>query len=390
MKAVSVGIIGSGFASHFHSRAFDRVAGVAVRKRAITDIDIQKAQAVATLHNFEEYHEDYRVLLKDPQIDVIDICTPPFLHAKITLEAIAAGKHVLCEKPLTGYFGAPGDVPPIGDTVPKSRMYQGVTDEIATLRDALAGSDRLFMYAENYVYSPNILKTAEIIRARKSRILFMKGEESLKGSSSPVAGQWDKTGGGSLIRVGCHPVGGILWLKREEARARGIDIRVASVLCDTGRMTPSLSEHEHRHIAFRPVDVEDYASVAITFTDGTKALVIAGDTMLGGTTNYVEVYANDATMHCRITPSDNLSTYMLDEEGMKDVYISEMLPGKTGWQKAFVAEDVLRGYTGQFQDFMECVATGRQPLSDFDLASDSIRVIYAAYLSSEEGRRVAF
>ncbi len=390
MKAVSVGIIGSGFASHFHSRAFDRVAGVAVRKRAIADIDIQKAQAVATLHNFEEYHEDYRVLLKDPQIDVIDICTPPFLHAKITLEAIAAGKHVLCEKPLTGYFGAPGDVPPIGDTVPKSRMYQGVTDEIATLRDALAGSDRLFMYAENYVYSPNILKTAEIIRARKSRILFMKGEESLKGSSSPVAGQWDKTGGGSLIRVGCHPVGGILWLKREEARARGIDIRVASVLCDTGRMTPSLSEHEHRHIAFRPVDVEDYASVAITFTDGTKALVIAGDTMLGGTTNYVEVYANDATMHCRITPSDNLSTYMLDEEGMKDVYISEMLPGKTGWQKAFVAEDVLRGYTGQFQDFMECVATGRQPLSDFDLASDSIRVIYAAYLSSEEGRRVAF
>ena len=246
MKEVTVGIIGSGFASHFHSKAFSRVAGLTVRKKAIADIDIEKARTVADLYHFEEYHEDYRALLRDPEIDVIDICTPPFLHSRIAIETIEAGKHVLCEKPLTGYFGAPGDTAPIGDTVPKARMYRGVLDDIAAMRNALAGSDRLFMYAENYVYSPNILKAAEIIRAKKSRILFMKGEESLKGSSSPVAGQWDKTGGGSLIRVGCHPIGGILWLKREEARARGVEIGVESVLCDTGRMTPSLSEHATR------------------------------------------------------------------------------------------------------------------------------------------------
>ena len=53
------------------------------------------------------------------------------------------------------------------------------------------------MYAENFVYAPGIQKS-EIIRNKKSQILFMKGEESLRGSSSPVAGSWDKTGGGSL------------------------------------------------------------------------------------------------------------------------------------------------------------------------------------------------
>ncbi len=126
----------------------------------------------------------------------------------MTMEALAAGKHVICEKPLTGYFGAPGDETPIGDRVPKSVMYDKVLGDIRNLGKVVAESNRLFMYAENYVYSPNILKAAEIIRARKSRILFMKGEESLKGSSSPVAGRWDKTGGGSLIRVGCHPIGG--------------------------------------------------------------------------------------------------------------------------------------------------------------------------------------
>ena len=388
MKEVVVGVVGGGFASHFHSRCFARVSGFSVRLKAIADVEIEKAKAVAEAYRYEEYHDDYSALLRDPEIDVVDICTPPFLHPRITMEAMEAGKHVICEKPLAGYFGSPGDIEPIGDTVPKSRMYQSVLTEIETMKAALEGRDRLFMYAENYVYSPNILKAAEIVRAKKSKILFMKGEESLKGSTSPVAGRWDKTGGGSLIRVGCHPLGGILWLKREEARAGGAQIGVHSVLCDTGRMTPGLDEYERRHISVRPVDVEDYASVALTFSDGTKALVIAGDTMLGGTRNYVEVYANDAVMHCRITPSDVMSTYMLDEEGLENVYISEMLPAKTGWQQPFVAEEHLRGYAAQFQDFIECAATGRAPLSDFELACETIRVIYAAYLSAEEGRRV--
>lgn len=390
MKTVTVGVVGAGFAARFHCRSFKGVAGVNVRVKAVADVDSVKAAELARDFCLEGHTDDYGHLLKDPEIDVIDICTPPFLHPAMTVEALTAGKHVICEKPLTGYFGRPGDETPIGDRVPKERMYNSVLEDLKVLEEAVSNSGKLFMYAENYVYSPNILKAAEIVRARKSKILFMKGEESLKGSTSPVAGQWDKTGGGSLIRVGCHPIGGVLWLKGEEAKARAVSIGIESVVADVARMTPSLTDHERRHISVRPEDVEDFASLILTFTDGTRALILAGDTMLGGTKNYVEVYANDAVMHCMITPSDNMSTYMLDEEGMDDVYISEMLPAKTGWQRPFVAEGVLRGYAGQFQDFMECAATGREPLSGFDLARDVARVIYGAYLSAERGERVFF
>lgn len=390
MEKVTIGIVGAGFASHFHCRSFAKVAGIHVRVKSAADVDLARAAALARNFGLEEFHADYRALLNDPEIDVIDICTPPFLHPAMTMEALEAGKHVICEKPLTGYFGAPGDPEPIGDRVCREAMYASVLRDLEKLETAVRESDKLFMYAENYVYSPNILKAAEIIRARKSKILFMKGEESLKGSTSPVAGRWDKTGGGSLMRVGCHPVGGILWLKNEEARARGENFGIKSVICDTARITDGLTERERRHISVRPEDVEDFASLTLTFADGTKAAVIAGDTMLGGTRNYVEVYANDAVMYCRITPSDNLSTYMLDEDGMDGVYISEMLPAKTGWQKPFVAEDHLRGYIGQFQDFMECAVTGREPLSGFGLARDTAKVIYGAYLSAEQGRRFEF
>lgn len=218
--------------------------------------------------------------------------------------------------------------------------------------------------------------------------MFFKGEESLKGSSSPLAGEWEKTGGGSFIRVGAHPLAGILYLKEVEARARGEQIEVASVLADTAAVTKCLNEHEHRHIAASPVDVEDFANVTVTFTDGSKAVVIATDLVLGGTKNYIEVYCNDGVLMCTLTPTDMLGTYFLDEEGLEDVNLAEMLPSKLGWNKAFVMDEIVRGYTGELQDFMEAIAGGREPASGFRLAYQTTRAIYAAYRSAEEGRRV--
>ena len=73
-----------------------------------------------------------------------------------------------------------------------------------------------------------------------------------------------------------------------------------------------------------------------------------------------------------------------DEKGLENVEIAEMLPTYIGWQHVFVSDEVLRGYVGEMQDFVECVAYGRRPLSGFDLAFETVKVIYAAYQSAEE------
>ena len=157
-----------------------------------------------------------------------------------------------------------------------------------------------------------------------------------------------------------------------------------------GVTTACLTEHEHRHISARPEDVEDYAAVTVTFSDGTKCLTIASDTVLGGSKNYIEVYSNDSALMCNITPTDILNTYFLDEDGLEDVYLAEMLPKKLGWNKAFVSDEVIRGYTGELQDFMETVAYDREPASNFELAYETTKIMYAAYCSAEEGRRFDF
>lgn len=385
---INIGLVGSGYAAQLHCNGYKKVSGIQVRIKTVCDIDEQKARKMAENFNIEVACKDFEEILKDEEIDIVDICTPPFLHGEMIKNALSAGKHVICEKPLTGYFGRPGDPRPVGRKVPKSVMYERVVEELAELKKIVEKSDKLFMYAENYVYCPTVLKAGEIIAKKKSKILFMKGEESLSGSSSPVAGYWSKTGGGSLIRIGCHPLGGILWLKQREAAARGEVIGVRSVCCDTGSAVFALQEQDKRYIRANPFDVEDTACAVVTFSDGTKALVIAADTVLGGTNNYLQVYADDVALHCNITPSGNMSAYFLDEEGLQDVQIAEMLSTYLGWQNVFVADEVLRGYAGELQDFVECVALNRKPLSDFWLACETVKVIYAAYWAADEGRRI--
>jgi len=389
MRTIKIALIGAGYGGVLHANGYGKVSKVPVKIKTIVDAcDMGKAQKFAEAYGIENVTMHIEDALDDPEIDIIDICTPPISHVDITMKALKAGKHVICEKPLTGYFGEEDDEKPIGIKVPKAKMYKKVIEQVEELRKVVESSNKLFMYAENFVYCPSVIKSAEIIRSKKSKILFMKGEESLRGSSSPVAGHWDKTGGGSLIRIGCHPLTGILWLKQVEAEARNEEIHVVSVTADMGNTTTNLTEYEKRHLTIKPYDVEEFANVTLTFSDNSKAIIIASDNVLGGTKNYIEIYANDGTLINNITPADNLRAYFLDQEGIENVQFSEMLPEKTGWNNLFVCDEILRGYVYEMQDFVECVAYGRKPVSGFDLAYEAIKVIYAAYQSAEEGRKI--
>lgn len=352
---ICIGMAGAGRATELHINALKRFTGIPLRFKMIVARRKEQLEVAKAIYGFEETSYDFEDLLTDPDIDVIDICTPPYVHEEMIERAMLAGKHVICEKPLTGYFGMSGDEYPIGINVSKKVMYLQLLESIRRLRQIIRKSGKKFMYAENFVYAPAVLKAAEIITAKKSRILYAKGEESLKGSSSPVAGEWDKTGGGTFIRTGSHPLSAILWLKQQEAKAHGIDIKVKSVIADMGRITPNLSDYEHRHIAANPVDVEDCGTVILNFTDDSRAVIIAADTLLGGSKNYVELYCNDAAINCTLTMSDLMSTYFLDEDNLDNVYISEMLPSKIGWNKPFLEDEIIRGYTDEMRDFMEAI-----------------------------------
>lgn len=387
-EQICIGMAGAGRATELHMEAYGHVKDISLRYKKIFAQHQESVTVAKEKYGYEEICTDFEEMLNDSEIDVIDICTPPYLHKEMIIRTLKAGKHVICEKPLTGYFGEEDDRKPIGIHVNREKMLKSLLRDMKEIQTVLKESGKRFMYAENFIYAPAIQKMAEIISKKKSRILCLKGEESLKGSSSKVAGYWDKTGGGTFTRTGSHPLSAVLWLKQVEAQARNVSIEVKSVIADMGYITNQLNEYEHRHIAARPIDVEDFGTAILTFSDDTKAIIIATDTLLGGSCNYVEAYCNDATLKCNLTMNNMMSTYFLDEDRMDDVYISEMLPSKLGWNNPFVLDEIVRGYSAEIQDFMEAIAYEREPVSNFKLAYDTALITYAAYLSAEKGQTV--
>ncbi|MCC8061171.1 MAG: Gfo/Idh/MocA family oxidoreductase [Clostridiales bacterium] len=387
MKKVRVGLVGSGFSAVLHAEAYQKVYGLDVKIKAIASVE-ETVTAFAEKYGIKDIYKDYQEMLKDPEIEVIDICTPPHLHVPMVINALEAGKHVICEKPLTGYFGEKGAAERVGTDVPKSEMYRRILEELDQVRKIVEEKGRLFMYAENFIYASAVKKTVEFLGAKKSKILYIKGEESHSGSHAHHAAYWKYNGGGSFIRQGSHPLSAALYLKQKEAEFRNEQVKLKSVVGDMGVVQSCLKETEKKYIASRPVDVEDLANVILTFDDGTKANIVAGDMVLCGVRNIMEVFTNDGAYLNNIAPNSQLMAYHADERGLEDVYITEKVMNKSGWQPVFVDEEIARGYVGEIQDFMECVATGREPQSGFQLAYDTTRAIYAAYCSAEDGVRV--
>src|ERR1700755_2911357 len=289
MNKIRVGLAGCGFVAELHMYAYRRVYGVDVEVSAVAARGDHVVE-FARRHVIANTHRSFADLIADRDLDVIDICTPPNLHGQMIVEAMQAGKHVICEKPFAGYFGREGDKAPIGRNVPKALMYERVLEEMQQTRAAIEKTGKLFMYAEDWIYAPAVTKTAEILRATRDKILFMKGEESHSGSHAAHAAQWAMTGGGSLIRMGCHPLSAALYLKQVEAKARGEAITVASVTCDVGNVAACLPAYERGVVKSNPVDVEDWGTLTITFSDGTKATVFSGDMIAGGVRNLMEIY----------------------------------------------------------------------------------------------------
>jgi predicted dehydrogenase len=176
-----------------------------------------------------------------------------------------------------------------------------------------------------------------------------------------------------------------LSLKRSEGEARlGRPIRPATVSARTHEITRHKNFQDEGFLRTDYDDVEDYSQMHVTFEDGTVADIFASELVLGGVHNWLEVFANNHRTRCNLNPVDALETYNPREELLKDVYVVEKIGTKQGWSHPAADEDWQHGYPQEFQDFMECIRDGREPLSNGELARDTIAVLYTAYVSAEK------
>jgi predicted dehydrogenase len=374
---IRIGIAGTGFAGRFHLENFPEGSAQVV---GVTSSRAESRDAFAAKHGLRSFASVAEML---PEIDVLDICTPPSSHSQYILEAAAAGKHVIVEKPLTGFYGSP-------EQYDKRQMLAGVVEELRRLRDAVRSAGINLGYAENFVYAPSIQKEREIVEKTRAQILRMVGEESHNGSHSPVYGIWSIQGGGSLIAKGCHPLGAILYLKRKEGIARtGKPIRPVAVTARTHSITRLPGFEDKGFLRTRYQDTEDYALLHVVFEDGMVADITASELVLGGIYDFVEVFANNHRTRCRMSPVNVLDVYNPKHEQFKDLYLVEKISSNEGWIPASPEEGWSLGYGRELRNFVDSLRSGHAPESDLDLAIDTTLTLYAGYVSADEkGREV--
>jgi predicted dehydrogenase len=393
MAKLRVGLVGYGYAAGLHMPGFQALGPDRCEVVAVCGRSQERAQGFAHRYGIPRAFGSFQEMVEGVDFEVADLAVPNHLHTRFALDAARAGKHIICEKHLTGYFGEP-DTPPgelIGKTVPKQKMLERVVEDCNRIGDAVASAGVHFGYAENWVYAPSFVKLRRLADAAGGTVLRIEAEESHSGSPSVYAKRWQTAGGGSLVLKGAHPLGAVLQLKQWEGQHKfGRPIRPKSVVCEVNNLTwiEAFKQEPKHYLKTDWQDVEDWGVMVLTFEDGSVAEIKAGDTTLGGVHNYLEAYLSNARLRANMNPNDACVAYAPSPEIFADEYISEKIETKGGWTFPSPDEHWAQGYLQEIADFVIAIANDREPISGFALARDTAVVLYAAYVSAEEGRRV--
>jgi predicted dehydrogenase len=380
-NSIRIGIVGSRFAAQFHYTAYQRVTGIDVEVVGVTSLTREHREDFAKKRGIKAFDSLEEML---PEVDVIDVCTPGYAHEEVSITSLEAGKHIVVEKPFTGYFGPPEDKDFKGNKFPKEKMLESAIASAGRIIKAALKSKKRLCYAENWIYAPAIQKEAEIITKTKGQILWALGGGSHSGSLSPAYGIWRLSGGGSMVGKSCHPLTAVLYLKQVEGLTRnGKAIRPKTVSARTHEITRNPKFIDKGFLRTDYEDIEDYCYLHVVFNDGMIADVFASELVMGGVHNWLEIFANNHRANCNLSPVNAMELYNPQEEQLKDVYVMEKIGTKQGWSNPSPDENFMFGYPQEIQDFMEAIATGREPKSGMLAASDVVSVLYAAYISAE-------
>jgi predicted dehydrogenase len=387
---VRVGLVGSGFLAEIRVRCYAQAAGRSGAIAGIASRDAAKARDFAAMHGVGPVFASFEEMIASAEIDAVDLCVPNHLHRPMAVAAAAAGKHIICTKPLAAYVGQdPGATDPVGERDPET-MLKVATADAQMMVEAAEKAGVLLCYGENWVYAPGFTKAAELASRAGGRLLEMRGWEAHSGSHSPYAKEWRHTGGGALLRLGAHPIGAMLRLKHEEGLALdGKPVVPVAVVADVADLTrnPGLDDGNTR-IATGWVDVENWGCCTITFSDGSRGIAVGSDNCLGGMESQLELSGSNFRTVVRMSPGDLVHSYAPDATVFGDAYIMEKTDTAAGWSTPMPGELWTSGQALMIQAFLEDIAAGRRPAADGRLGLAVTRVVYAAYVSARRGRRV--
>lgn len=371
MKTLGIGLIGTGFMGKCHALAYRNVRAVMgdvppLRLAVLCDTPEARAVALADQFGFARAEPDWRALVADPAVDIVSITAPNHLHREMALAAIAAGKHVWCEKP----------------------MALTLADAVEMTAAAAGAAGVRTQVGYNYVANPAFRHAQALIAdGAIGRIVHVRGWVDEDYQADPdLPWTWRAkladAGLGALGDIGCHLVS-MLW---------GLAGPIDSVVADMATL------HETRPLpdgsGCAAVENEDAALALLRFASGVQGSFAASRSAWG----------RKSSLGWQVHGTEGMLCFEQERMNELQLFRNEGAKATQGFRTILTAPEhppygafvPAPGHQLGFNDlkvielagFLRAIRDGHDAHPDFAAALEFERTIHAIALSARSGRRV--
>lgn len=296
--------------------------------------------------------EDLREVVERVKPDLVDICTQPVLHTPLAIQALEAGIHVMCEKPI-------------------SRAWL----ETERLRETILRTGRFYQHNENWLYDKDYYTARKLVSsgAIGEPILMFLATAHGGPEGNPKFWNSDIGGGGALLDNGIHAIGAAWYISGMEKRPTlvkasdpfGMSIRMPDRIIDGRYQRIQVEDDAHILIRFEDPETGAWASAHV---EGSWSFRDSPDTVIYGSTGRIEFVSEENRRYAVVWDAYGNSVRRIETSG----------PTWQPWPSSFY---------GEIQNMVECVRHNTPPLCSADFGADCSAIVGAAYLSEKNSRR---
>ncbi len=340
-KKVGVGLIGSQFISTIHAESLRRVQDAVIL--AVMSPTKGHAKDFAKKFDIPFSFTDLDKMLALPDIDLVVIGAPNFLHCEIVLKVAAAGKHIVIEKPLCLNLAE------------ADQMIQACKQAKVKL-----------MYAEELCFAPKYVRLKSLLdEGALGKPVLLKQSEKHDGPHADHFWDVERSGGGVVMDMGCHAIQFFRWLNDKNP--------IKSVYA---QMNTSVHTTKTKG--------EDNAIIILEFENGVIASAEESWTKLGGMDDRAEIHGSEGVAYADVLQGNSIQTYSTKGVG----YAVEKAGNTVGWSFTIYDEIWNYGFPQEFEHFVDCVKNDKEPMVTGEDGRAVMEVIFAAYESAGTGKKV--
>ncbi|MFC1714381.1 Gfo/Idh/MocA family protein [Candidatus Poribacteria bacterium] len=347
-REIGFGVIGLGMGMH-HCRAIDSANGA--KLIAACDLDEERLNKAVETHKIKGY-TDYDDMLKDDEIEVINVCVPSGMHVDIAIPAIEAGKNIIVEKPVDIKVEKINKLIEVGTKagIKMSGIFQSRTTPMNKRMKAAIDEGRLGKLIGVHGLLP-----------------WYRAQSYYQGRHGSWKGTWDMDGGGSLMNQGVHTVDLLQWLAG----------RVESVIGAYG-----VYGHE--------IEAEDKAAALLKFENGAIGTLSTTTCAYPGLSQMAVIHGETGSL---AWGEGHMTAWKIQGENMKEEE-AEMLSlyGPKEKRGETTSSDPMAvgssGHVGMIEDMVQAILEDKEPGITIESAKHAVEIVNAIYESGRTGKEV--